>query len=76
MSNWEQSSDNKVCRELTYYNNGTMWSFIYDKETNKIKIYHSNDLYETQTKHKKTPNIPIDNLLWLINGSSKGEIEC
>jgi hypothetical protein len=69
MKDWERSSDNKHCRELTLFDNGMWWSFIYWKKFQRLQIKHSNDYYETQSKHRVTPNIPIKHLLWLMNGS-------
>ena len=66
---WERSTNNKYCRELTLNDDICWWTFIYEKATNRLIVSHQ-DLSKLsgETQHRNTPNIPIKDLEWLING--------
>jgi hypothetical protein len=68
MKDWERSTDNKECRELTMIDDDLYWSFVYYKKTHLIKVKHMWLSKEGNSKHKNTPQIPIKHLNWLING--------
>ena len=68
MIDWKQSSDNSYCRELTCVWELGYMSYVFVKETGKLEITILNKNDDVVKNIKKTPRIPINDLLWLMNG--------
>lgn len=64
----ERSTDNKYCRELTIETNKT-YSLIYIKETKKVECFVEH--CDKFPKNYVLPTVPIQDLLWLMNGDTK-----